>query len=213
MGIAERRAREREARRKAVLDAARGLVAEKGFVATTTRQIAKRCELSEATLFFYFESKDEILTSLLFEGIAFMRRGLEEIAAMDPPSEAQIERMWSFFSEVQQAHPEYFQVFGYLSHPAAADRVSAEVREELARQSGDNLRLFGEILDRALGTDRGRLIADLIWATFSGLNMLRESRKNLGAPQHPTPDDLASVLALLLAGLRAAPPPAEGDTG
>lgn len=205
MGIAERRAREREARRKALLDAARALVLEKGFTATTTRQIAKRCELSEATLFFYFKSKDQILVSLLFEGIAFMERGLAEIAAMEPPSEAQIERLWAFFSQVRQAHPEYFQVFAWLAHPAAGSSVSDEVRSDLARRSGDNLRCLGEILEGAMGAGAGRLAADLVWATFSGLCALRASRSNLGAPEHPTDDEMAAVLGLLLSGLRARP--------
>lgn len=73
MGVQERRQRERQARRSAVLDAARLLVRERGYNGTTTRQIAEACELSEATLFFYFSSKDEIFTSLLFEGIDFMQ--------------------------------------------------------------------------------------------------------------------------------------------
>ncbi|MFQ5517323.1 MAG: helix-turn-helix domain-containing protein, partial [Acidimicrobiia bacterium] len=68
MGAKERRERERMERRRAILDAARVLVREHGFNRTTTRMMADRCELSEATLFFYFSSKDEILTSLLLEG-------------------------------------------------------------------------------------------------------------------------------------------------
>ncbi len=66
MGVAERRERERQARKDAVLDAARNLLLEKGFRGTTTKEIAQLCELSEATLFFYFKNKDEILLSLLF---------------------------------------------------------------------------------------------------------------------------------------------------
>ncbi|MBI5481108.1 MAG: helix-turn-helix transcriptional regulator, partial [Deltaproteobacteria bacterium] len=50
MGVQERRQREREARKKSVLDAARSLVRERGFNGTTSREIAKACELSEATL-------------------------------------------------------------------------------------------------------------------------------------------------------------------
>ncbi len=69
MGVVERRERERQARKGAVLEAARQLLLEKGFRGTTTREVAKRCELSEATLFFYFKNKDEILVSLLFESI------------------------------------------------------------------------------------------------------------------------------------------------
>ena len=52
MGVGERRERERQARKGVVLEAARQLVLEKGFRGTTTKEVAKRCELSEATLFF-----------------------------------------------------------------------------------------------------------------------------------------------------------------
>jgi AcrR family transcriptional regulator len=65
MGVAERRERERQARKGAVLEAARHLLLEKGFRGTTTKEVARRCELSEATIFFYFKNKDEILLSLL----------------------------------------------------------------------------------------------------------------------------------------------------
>ena len=69
-----------------MLDAARQLVRERGFNGTTTKLIAERCELSEATLFWYFQSKDEIFTSLLFEGIDFMARGLAAVGQSGAPA-------------------------------------------------------------------------------------------------------------------------------
>lgn len=74
MGVSERREREKQARMSGFLDAARDLLLEKGFTGTTTKKIAERCEMSEATLFFYFKNKDEVFASLLFESIGFGRR-------------------------------------------------------------------------------------------------------------------------------------------
>ena len=71
MGVSERRQRERAARRESILDAARDVLLSQGLRGTTTKEIAERCELSEATLFFYFQSKDEILLLLIFESISF----------------------------------------------------------------------------------------------------------------------------------------------
>jgi len=201
MGIAERRQREREARREAVLEAARSLVRERGFTGTTTRLIAERSELSEATLFFYFRGKDEIFSSLLFEGIDFTAAGLEAILADDVPTGARLERFWAFLSEVQVEHPEYFHVFAYLAHPNSTKSVDEGVRDELARRSGDNLRLLAEILAGAVGRERARVAADLVWAAFAGLMVLRESRANLGAAVHPDENDLRTALELLLAGI------------
>lgn len=203
MGIAERRQREREARREAVLDATRALVRDQGFNGTTTRQIAERCELSEATLFFYFRSKDEIFSSLLFEGIDFMASGLEEILAGGASVEERMARFWAFLSEVRAEHPEYFQVFAYLAHPNSTASVDEEVRAELARRSGDNLRRLADVLADVVGLERARVAADLVWAAFAGLMVLRDSRVNLGATAHPDADDLAAALDLLTTGIAA----------
>lgn len=201
MGVQERRERERQARRKAVLDATRRLVRERGFGGTTTRQIAEACELSEATLFWHFQSKNEIFSSLLFEGIDFMARGLEEIAAADLPACEKLARLWRFFAEVHAEHPEHFHVFSYLAHPQSTASVSEDVRAELARRSGDNFRRFAELLAETTGCPDPRLAADLMWAASLGLMILRDSRVNLGAKPHPEGGELEASLRLLCAGI------------
>lgn len=205
MGVQERRAREREARRRAVLDATRTLLAEHGFQGTTTRQIAMRCELSEAALFFYFQSKDEIFSSLLLEGIAFMEQGLEAVAAETGSVPRMLARLWRFFAEMRKVHPEFFHVFSYLAHPRSTATVSSEVKAELARRSGDNFRRLAELLRPVAGRD-ARIAADLVWAAFVGLTVLRDSRHNLGAPAHPTDAELRRALGKLLDGI-ASPAP------
>lgn len=201
MGVKERREREREARRRAVLDATRELVREQGFNSTTTRKIAERCELSEATLFFYFRSKDEIFTSLLFEGVEFMARGLEEIVSAGGPAERTLKRLWDFFAELRDAHPEYYHVFGYLAHPQSTAAVDDEIRSEIARRSGDDFRMLGDYLASVVGDDAGRVAADLLWGSFVGLTVLRDSRANLGATAHPTGADLDAAFTLIVNGL------------
>ncbi|HEY1966869.1 MAG TPA: helix-turn-helix domain-containing protein, partial [Pseudonocardia sp.] len=50
-----------------VLRAAAELFAEKGFAGTSTKEIAKRCDISESLLFFHFPSKAELFTRAVFE--------------------------------------------------------------------------------------------------------------------------------------------------
>ena len=135
MGIQERRERERQARREAVLEAARSLLQEHGFNGTTTKEIAKRAELSEATLFWYFKTKDEIMISLFFEGVNFMSRGLEKVAKSNVVGPEKLTRLWKFFGKVQSEHPEYIQVFTYLGHPHATAGIDDEVKSEILRRS------------------------------------------------------------------------------
>jgi AcrR family transcriptional regulator len=53
------------ARRNQILDAATKVFAEKGFQKATTREIAETAEISEGTIYNYFENKDELLLGLL----------------------------------------------------------------------------------------------------------------------------------------------------
>ena len=55
--------------REEILDAAAGLFVSQGPAATTTRQIAERVGIRQASLYYYFTGKDEILLELLTESV------------------------------------------------------------------------------------------------------------------------------------------------
>jgi AcrR family transcriptional regulator len=60
-----RRERRIQRQRKAILDAAAELFAQKGYIATTTKDIARAVDAGESTLYGYFSSKQEILQEIL----------------------------------------------------------------------------------------------------------------------------------------------------
>jgi len=206
MGTTERRAREREARRRAILDAARELVRENGFGGTTTRQIAERCELSEATLFFYFSSKDEILISLLGEACDFWANGLDSIIDNQAPPEEKLTAVWHFFGKVQREHPEYVHVSTYLAHPQSTVSVDEAVTADLMSRTGDNFRRLADLVGTLDGVTQPRVTADVLWSSFLGLMVLRQGRANLGAPLHPDDSDLGEALRLLSQGMSGTTP-------
>lgn len=203
MGIAERREREREARRGALLEAARELLLERGFGGTTTKAIAERCELSEATLFFYFRSKEEILVSLLFEGIDYWAKGLERLERQALPPAEKLARLWKYFGDVRGEHPEYFLLSTLLAQPRATADVADEVRAEIVRRSGENFVRLARLLEETTGLDDGRIAADLLWGAFFGVMALRDARVNLGAKPHPTDRELTAMFKALADGLAA----------
>ncbi len=55
--------------RQAVLDAAGELFTEAGYAATTTRAIAERAGLRQASLYYHFPAKEDILAALLAETV------------------------------------------------------------------------------------------------------------------------------------------------
>ena len=68
MGIKERQERDREAVRRAILDAARELFVTEGYQNVSIRKIAERIEYSPAAIYGYFSSKDDIFFALAEEG-------------------------------------------------------------------------------------------------------------------------------------------------
>jgi len=55
-----RRLENKEKTRRAILQAALGLFAEKGFYQTTTKAISRKAKIAEGTLFNYFETKEDL---------------------------------------------------------------------------------------------------------------------------------------------------------
>jgi AcrR family transcriptional regulator len=109
MGIKERHERDREAVRRAILDAARDLFVSEGYQNVSIRKIAERIEYSPAALYSYFPSKDDIFYALAEEGFRLLYGDPADYAALDrlPP----IERVRTIFRHLYQysvEHPEYF---------------------------------------------------------------------------------------------------------
>src|SRR5262250_505658 len=72
MGIKERQERDREAVRRAILDAARDLFVTEGYRNISIRKIAERIEYSPAAIYSYFPSKDDIFFALAEEGFRLL---------------------------------------------------------------------------------------------------------------------------------------------
>ncbi len=69
MGLEERRKRERENRKTAILRAARRLFFEKGFKSVTVESIARKAELSKGSIYLYYKGKEEIYAHILLNDI------------------------------------------------------------------------------------------------------------------------------------------------
>jgi len=65
MTVADRRRREREARRNHLLDAAEHVFLERGYDEVTVDDIAAEAEVAKGTLYLYFKNKHDLLMDLL----------------------------------------------------------------------------------------------------------------------------------------------------
>jgi AcrR family transcriptional regulator len=106
MGVRERRQREREELRRAILDTAREIATAEGWTAVTIRRVAEKIEYSPPVIYEHFSSKEEIVIELLREGFRRMLTAMRAARdAQKDPVEALLaigHAYWSF----SVAHPE-----------------------------------------------------------------------------------------------------------
>jgi AcrR family transcriptional regulator len=108
MTIEERRQREREQRRMAIVDAAESVFFAKGYDQATVDEIADRAELSKGTLYLYFDGKEDLYRAIIFRALKLLRAAFESAVARQ---ETGIEKVWAIGMEYvnfYREHPDYF---------------------------------------------------------------------------------------------------------
>ena len=106
MGVRERRQRERQELRRAILDTAREIAAAEGWTAVTIRRVAEKIEYSPPVIYEHFSSKEEIVIELMRDGFRRMLAGMRAARdAQKDPVDALLaigHAYWAF----SVAHPE-----------------------------------------------------------------------------------------------------------
>jgi hypothetical protein len=90
-----------------------------------------------------------------------------------------------------------------MAQPQGMASVASEVKAEIARRSGENFRRITALLREVTGEEDVRLRADLLWAAFVGLSVLRDARLNLGlgTRTHLNEEHMRRALQILLGGI------------
>ncbi len=96
---APRRARsdeDRQAKERAILDAALDVFAERGFAEARVEDVAARAGVAKGTIYLYFASKELLFEGLIRTGIAApIAAASAEAAALDLPFEAVVRALFT----------------------------------------------------------------------------------------------------------------------
>jgi AcrR family transcriptional regulator len=124
MGIPERRSREKAGRRNAILKAAKSLIARYGVEGMSMNQLAESTELNKATLYLYFEDKDDLVDAVVFEGLDLLEREHQEA---DRPALSGFDKVTDLVRTTfvfYKKHPAFFYALNHQERRSAADRRS-----------------------------------------------------------------------------------------
>lgn len=98
------RAAQAESTRRAVLDTARRLFAERGYAGASLQDIADAAGVTKANVYYYFRTKDAILDALLEERISSLENALATAEKIDDVRQRRVLLIDAFVDQVLVAH-------------------------------------------------------------------------------------------------------------
>jgi AcrR family transcriptional regulator len=205
MGVAERKEREKQARREAILDAARECFFEHGFENATISQIADTVELSTGTLYLYFKNKEEIYVSILEEGLDIL---FDLMKASERPNATAREILdgyanayYKFYTDYGQ----YFDIIFFLRRPDKRVELDGDLQEKLERKSLACLDLLESAVRKGIAEGDFRDVSPyeasrIMWGAMNGLMLIHEKRTD-EITRQKLPRLIEVALSLLLDGI------------
>jgi AcrR family transcriptional regulator len=114
MGVAERKEREKEQRRQEIILAAEKVFFKKGVDNATMEDVAEQAELSKATLYLYFSSKDEIYSAIFSKSQEKLFKTIKDATEKLTNTQEKIAAFITTYISFQKKNPDYFEAFFYF---------------------------------------------------------------------------------------------------
>jgi AcrR family transcriptional regulator len=170
MGIPERKEKQKQEIRKAILDASMKLFVEQGFENVSMRKIADLIEYSPTTVYLYFKDKNEILFNLHEMGFQKMAEYFADLWTIKNPL-VRLHKMGEYYIKFGLENPAFYDLMFILQAPMEA----LQGMENCEWKSGDQtLGKLKETLQECV--DKGLIVkgdidamAMAIWGTVHGM--------------------------------------------
>ena len=172
--LKRRQEAERQERKKRILDAARRVFLEKGYLGTSIRAIAVEAELSPGLIYFYFEGKDDIYGRICEEAFLIAIALLEKAAAEKGAFQERLNALAWAYVTFYQDYPEYFDILSFKDMGFKKVGLPRELRQLLEDLSQKTLSFVREVVEQAV--EQGELKKEMdsetmtfaLWGVIEG---------------------------------------------
>ena len=182
-----------EYHRGSILAAAERLFSEKGTERTTMDDIAREAEYSKATLYVYFQSKEEIVGAILLNGLAMLKKRVHQAIEENEDWYAAYDAVCCAITDFYEENPTAYEaVMGGPITGAEGSKSDQDIRrmaEEFCRELADFLE-YGMNKGAIKCTMAPMETVMLFWASVSGMiHMADSSADSLGRQVGRTRDE------------------------
>ena len=166
--IAERKLRDKQARRAQIISAARRIAEVEGWSNVTVRRLSDEISYSQPVLYAHFESREGILAAVAIEGFQELGLALEK-ARKRVKRGSTIESVAAAYLEFAASSPALYEVMFSLSLsvPFGAAATPPELRFA-----------FSQLLELFQGQrSKPEVISELFWASLHGIAELTRTKR------------------------------------
>jgi AcrR family transcriptional regulator len=155
--------------RRALLDAALSLVAERRMAELSLREVARRAGVTYAAPYHHFADKSALLAAVACQGFEGLVSELERVATRRTSLESELQGMAEAYVAFAVAHPSHYRVMFLPDVKASPDAQALQAAAD---------RAFGMLLERVARARTGeperthRILATTVWAALHGLALL-----------------------------------------
>jgi AcrR family transcriptional regulator len=166
--IAERKLRDRQARRAQIIRAARRIAELEGWSSVTVRRLSEEISYSQPVLYAHFGSREGILAAVAIEGFQELGLALEK-ARKRARSGNPVESVASAYLEFAASSPALYEVmfslslsvpFGAAATPTELHFAFSQLQELFQRRSS-----------------KSEVITELFWAGLHGIAELTRTKR------------------------------------
>jgi AcrR family transcriptional regulator len=168
--------------REEILDAAAELFARRGYAATSTRLIAETVGIRQASLYYHFPNKEQILAELLEATVRPSLTYAEELSAKDLPPATALRDLVEY--DVGVLVGARWNIGILYALPEIATEPFARFRHER-----EGLRLAYRALVEAVAPDAPAITGDLVFGLVESVIGMRRD-----LPDLPGPEELQKVV-------------------
>src|ERR1700690_1708377 len=121
----ERKAQERQARRRRIQEAARAVFTERGYAGASIELIARAAQLSVGAIYLYFKSKEDLYVSLVEDTLTLFDVEMAQIREHGATEAAsRLRETWNLLVRWAEKDPEGPRILRLLAQPAIRPQLS-----------------------------------------------------------------------------------------
>jgi len=201
----ERKAQERQARRRRIQEAARTVFTERGYAGASIELIARAAQLSVGAIYLYFRSKEDLYTSLIEDTLTVFDVEMAQVRTT-ASVETRLRETWSILVRWAEKDAEGPRILRLLAQPAIRPQLSDEVVATVSAGIGRVQDHIGACVADGIHAGlykqvNAREIADLAWSVLLGSLDAAEMQASLGLATEPLDLRTDRALSLIEAAL------------